>query len=251
MSAFRVGTSGWTYASWKGRFYPAELSPRRYLEYYARHFSTTEVNYSFYHLPRPETYKHWADQVPEDFCFALKVSRFITHVKRLVAAEKPWRTFVHGAQCLGRRLGPLLLQFPASFACDLPRLAAFLEQVQRSGHPSSPLRLAFEFRHESWFVEETYELLRQHDAALCIADSPDYPRRDVVTARFVYFRLHGRRQLFASQYTDAELSEEARNIRRWLRSGLDVYAYFNNDALARAVQNAQTLARLVRSRATG
>lgn len=244
MATFRVGTSGWSYASWRGRFYPAELSPRRYLEFYARHFSTTEVNYSFYHLPRPSTYEKWCVQVPDDFCFALKVSRFITHVKRLHRVQEAWELFVSNARSLGRRLGPLLLQFPASFHCDIARLTAFLHDA-RPRACRSPLRLALEFRHPSWFTEETFEILRAHDAALCIADAPQYPRCNVITASFVYLRFHGRQQLFASKYTDAELTAEATRIRRWLRDGLDVYVYFNNDASAHAVANAQTLARLV------
>jgi uncharacterized protein YecE (DUF72 family) len=245
MSLLLIGTSGWTYSSWKGAFYPLDLPSRRYLEFYSKEFPTTEVNYSFYHLPRPSTYEKWAAQVPESFIFALKASRFITHVKRLVEVEKAWTTFVQNALTLGPHLGPVLLQFPPSFRSDRRKLAAFLKGAQRPAPKSQLLRLAFEFRHESWFTEEVYALLRQHNAALCIADSPRDPRRNELTAEFVYFRFHGRTDLFASKYTEAELGEEAMRIKRCLRDGLDVYVYFNNDALGHAVANARTLQRLV------
>jgi len=245
MARLLIGTSGWTYLSWKGAFYPKDLPSQRYLEFYSAEFSTTEVNYSFYHLPKPETYAKWAAQVPDGFAFAVKASRFITHVKHLADVEKAWATFVENALALGSHFGPILLQFPPSFRCDRKRLASFLKSVQNPASKSRSLRLAFEFRHPSWFTVETYELLRQHHAALCIADSPRYPRRDVVTADFVYLRFHGRTELFASKYTDAQLAEEAEKIRRYYRDELDVYVYFNNDAEGHAVTNARTLRRMV------
>lgn len=245
MARLFIGTSGWTYSSWKGTFYPEDLPSRDYLEFYSREFESTEVNYSFYHLPRPSTYKKWAEQVPGQFIFALKASRFITHVKRLVDVEEAWTIFVQNALVLASHLGPVLLQFPPSFRCERRRLAAFLRGAQRAAPKSHPLRLVFEFRHESWFTEEIFSLLGQYNVALCIADSPRYPRRDVLTADFVYLRFHGRTDLFASKYTDAELAEEAKRITRYLRDGLDVYVYFNNDALGHAVANARTLMHLV------
>jgi len=240
MARILIGTSGWTYPSWRGTFYPEDLPSRRYLEFYAQEFPTTEVNYSFYHLPKPETYAKWAAQVPKGFVFSVKASRLITHTKRLKDVEEPWETFVGNARSLGAHLGPILLQFPPSFRCNLGRLATFLKMAG-----SSRVRLVFEFRHASWFVEEVYRLLSRHEAALCIADSPGYPRRDVLTAEFTYLRFHGRTQLFASRYSTAELAEEARKIRRYLRGGIDVYAYFNNDAQGYAVENARMLRRLL------
>lgn len=241
MARVLIGTSGWTYPSWRGRFYPDELPSRRYLEFYAHRFPTTEVNYSFYHLPRPETYAKWAAQVPQSFVFAVKASRLITHTKRLLEVEVPWRTFVGNARSLGTRLGPILLQFPASFRCEPERLAEFLRMTRRESADHPGLRLVFEFRHESWFIDKTYRLLRRYGAALCIADSPGYPRRDVLTTDFVYLRFHGRTELFASCYSAAELEEEARNIERYLNGGVDVFVYFNNDAQGHAVDNAGTL----------
>lgn len=248
MARLFVGTSGWTYSSWKGTFYPEELPARQYLKFYAKNFGTTEVNYSFYHLPKLSTYEKWASQVPDSFVFAVKASRFITHVKRLIEVVNAWSTFVQNARALGPHVGPVLLQFPPSFRCDPQRVAAFLKGAREPMSQSSGLRLAFEFRHESWFKEEIYALLRQHQAALCIADSSRYPRHDKVTADFVYVRFHGRAKLFASEYTDKELMDEATRIRRYLRNGLDVYVYFNNDARGYAVKNAKTLRDLVQNR---
>ena len=245
MARFLIGTSGWTYPSWRGPFYPEDLPSRRYLEYYAREFPTAEVNYSFYHLPRPQTYANWAKQVPDSFVFALKASRLITHTKRLLEIEEAWHTFVERALALGPHLGPILLQFPASFQRERSRLKRFLEMAQDVTADAPSLRLVFEFRHDSWFVEEIYRLLKCYGAALCIADSPDYPRRDVLTTDFAYYRFHGRTQLFASRYTKAELTQEVRRMKQYLRDGIDVYVYFNNDARGHAVKNARTLRTLL------
>lgn len=245
MARVLVGTSGWTYASWRKTFYPEALPSQRYLEFYAQQFPTTEVNYTFYHLPKPETYRKWASQVPDTFLFAIKASRLITHTNRLSDVEEPWSAFVERARALGPRLGPILLQFPPAFRCQLDRLIGFLDlATSQSGGALAP-QLAFEFRHESWFADQVYRVLERHNAALCIADSPRYPRRDVLTASFTYLRFHGRMQLFASSYSEAELAEEARKINRYLKDGVEVFVYFNNDARGHAVRNARTLRSLL------
>jgi len=249
MARVLIGTSGWTYASWKGRFYPKELPARRYLEYYSNEFETTEVNYSFYHLPRPETFARWADRVPSGFVFSVKASRLITHVKRLQNAEDAWTTFMTNARALRAHLGPILLQFPASFPYDHGRLGSFLERAQIPESRAEPLRLVFEFRHASWFQKGVYDALRRHGAALCHADSPNYPRCDVTTADFIYLRFHGPTRLFASNYPLKKLEAEARRLRGYLAEGRDVFAYFNNDALGHAVANARTLRELVQAEA--
>jgi len=240
----RIGTSGWNYGSWRGLFYPAKLPAASFLDYYAGTFETTEVNYSFYHLPKQSTYQNWASKVPENFVFALKVSRFITHTKRLAGVGDAWQKFVDNASSLSGRLGPLLIQLPSSFHTDVDRLTEFLELAASQGYHLR-LRLVFEFRHRSWFDDKVYSLLRQYNAALCIADSPAYPRENVVTADFAYFRFHGRKELFRSSYTEAELEAEAKEIRKLIRKRLDVYVYFNNDIGAHAVSNARTLKALL------
>jgi uncharacterized protein YecE (DUF72 family) len=240
MGKVLIGTSGWTYASWKGPFYPKEMPSRSFLEFYAGEFPTTEVNYSFYHLPKPSTYERWRESVPAGFVFAVKASRFITHIKRLHDVKDAWQTFVQNASVLGACLGPILFQFPPSFRADRSRLALFLKMVEETFEPH-PLRLVCEFRHESWFADETYRLLRRHGVALCIADSAKYARRDVVTTDFTYIRYHGRHRMFASDYTDKELSDEAARISRYRQDGLDVFVYFNNDAMGYAIKNARSL----------
>jgi uncharacterized protein YecE (DUF72 family) len=245
MAKLLIGTSGWNYDGWKGRFYPRKFSSNRYLQFYAQEFGSAEVNYSFYRLPSVATYEKWHGQVPENFIFALKVSRFISHIKRLSGVEQAWQTFVDNALTLGEKLGPLLLQFPESFHRDDERLETFLSSAQEAASGKAALRLAFEFRHDSWFEEAVYEILRKHNAALCIADSPDYPRDDVVTADFAYIRYHGRTDLFASSYSNAELKKEARIIGAFLKDDIDVYVYFNNDVNAHAIFNARTLRELV------
>jgi uncharacterized protein YecE (DUF72 family) len=248
MAQILIGTSGWTYSNWKGTFYPEDLPSARFLEFYTKRFPTTEVNYSFYHLPRPATYEKWAAQVSEGFIFAVKASRFITHTKRLMDVEEAWRVFLQNAQSLGPHLGPILFQFPASFRRDQARLAEFLKMARTIVPGADCLRLVFEFRHESWFSDEVYRLLSSHGAALCNADSPRYPRRAVTTADFVYFRFHGRTRLFASDYSKGELAEEAKKMRRILQEGQDVYVYFNNDAEGHAVENTRTLTAMMRGR---
>jgi uncharacterized protein YecE (DUF72 family) len=246
MAQVFIGTSGWAYPSWKGVFYPKDLPSARFLEFYRNQFPTTEVNYSFYHLPRPSTYEKWAAQVPEGFVFAVKASRFITHTKRLKCVEEPWRIFLQNAQSLGSRLGPILFQFPPSFRHDYVLLDEFVTMARTVARGADRLRLVFEFRHASWFVDEVYRLLGRHGAAFCIADSPQYPHCEVITTNFVYFRFHGRIRLFASNYTRADLAEEAKKIRRILHEGHDVYAYFNNDAEGFAVANSQMLTAMIR-----
>jgi uncharacterized protein YecE (DUF72 family) len=240
-----IGTSGWTYASWKETFYPKGLPSKRYLEFYAREFLTTEVNSSFYHLPKPQTYANWAKQVPSAFVFAVKASRLITHTKRLLGVEEAWHRFVQHARALGPHLGPILLQVPPSMRRDDGRLADFLKAAQAVADDGPTLQLVCEFRHETWFTEAIYRLLQQHGVALCIADSPSYPRRDMRTADFAYLRYHGRSELFASRYSDGELRAEAEKIERFLGEGADVYVYFNNDVRGYAVANARKLKTLL------
>ncbi len=240
-----IGTSGWNYFDWKGRFYPADLKPKEYLTHYAAQFQTTEVNYSFYHLPRPTTYENWAAQVPPDFIFAVKASRTITHIRRLRDAADLWREFLENALALGDRLGPILLQFPPSFKRDVELLADFFRESRRIRQFEGQ-SLAFEFRHDSWFVTEILELLRKHASAMVIAHSQRYPQASYApTAPFVYLRLHGPGALFASEYSEKDLCEWAARIRKWLEASRKVYVYFNNDFHGYAVKNARTLAALL------
>jgi uncharacterized protein YecE (DUF72 family) len=245
MARFFLGTSGWNYYGWRGSFYPEGLPSRQWLSYYAERFNSAEVNYSFYHLPQAKTYENWYRQTPGAFVFALKASRLITHIKRLKTVKDQWKEFAGRALGLKEKLGPILLQFPPSFhatAENLERIEEFL------GYPASrpPLRLAMEFRHDSCFGEEVLALLRSHEAGLVISHSSRYPVPEVTSsAPFVYFRFHGPEALFASSYSDAELGRWGMQMKAFLKKGRDVYAYFNNDVGGYALDNAQTLRRIV------
>ena len=245
MATFFIGTSGWIYGHWEGIFYPENLPQKEKLRYFSQHFKTAEINYSFYHLPRPTTYQNWYNQVPKDFIFAVKASRFITHIKRLIGVKEAWQQFLENALYLKEKLGPILFQFPPSFKAtseNIKRLEAFLKLIRVDSLDilvNSRLHFALEFRHKSWCNEKVYNLLKKYNVAWVIADSPCYPRADEVTADFVYIRLHGSKILFASKYTEQELKVLAQKIKNWLKQNLDVYVYFNNDAYGYAIENAK------------
>lgn len=245
-----VGTSGWNYDHWRGKFYEPKLAQRKWLEFYAAEFPTTEVNYSFYRLPKAETFAKWKQQVPSDFVFACKASRYLTHNLKLLNAEESWQRVITPMLELGDQLGPVLLQFHEKFQKNYDRLAEFLEMTGHSTPGGKQLRLAFEFRHNTWLDDDIYSLLEQYGAAICVIDSNVMPRVDVVTAPFAYYRFHGRTRKYGSKYNDEELLEEATAMKKLRRKGIDVYAYFNNDARAYAIENARTLMGLVQSKRT-
>ena len=246
-----IGTSGWQYADWIGQFYPAGFKSSDELAYYADHFKTVEVNSTFYHMPQLSTVERWHDTVPEDFTFAIKMNRYITHTKRLIADEATDQTLVDFYDRIARlrhKLGSVLVQLPPSMRLDIERLEhliAITRQYEQAHHQRLPL--ALEFRHASWFTPEVFAMLRQHNVATVINDSPDrWPATKTVTGSMAYIRFHGNKQLYRSSYTDAELSDWAAFIREQCRDCTSVYAYFNNDYNATAVNNAQTLLRLMR-----
>jgi uncharacterized protein YecE (DUF72 family) len=246
MARLLVGTSGWAYGGWRGSFYPERLPASEFLAFYAREFDTAEVNYSFYRLPRAATYEKWYADTPSQFVFALKASRLITQIKRLREVEESWREFINRARPLKEKLGPILLQFPSNFHASDDSIDALRQFLKHSRGSQMNLRLALEFRHDSWFAAPVQALLREHDAALVIAHSSRYPVPEPAsTGSFVYFRFHGPKELFASCYSDQELKQWAARIKHFLRIGLDAYAYFNNDARGDAVPNARTLREMV------
>lgn len=240
-----IGTSGWIYPHWEKIFYPQGLESKDRLRYFSQYFKTTEINYSFYHLPRASSYQNWYSQTPRGFIFALKASRFITHIKRLKGVKEAWKIFFRNALYLKEKLGPILFQFPPSFQANrenLKRLESFLREINKPLFGARNPSYAFEFRHRSWCQEKTYCFLKNYKAAWVIADSPSYPRAEAVTADFIYLRMHGSKVLFSSNYPDEELKDWAKKIKRWLKIG-DVYVYFNNDAYGYAIKNAKTLLR--------
>ncbi|HBZ72789.1 MAG TPA: DUF72 domain-containing protein [Deltaproteobacteria bacterium] len=226
-----AGTSGFAYKEWKGVFYPADLPSARMLRFYAGHFSTVEINHTFYRLPRPELLEGWAEEVPAGFSFALKAPRRITHVQRLAGVEDALRAFERAAQALGTKRGPTLYQLPPYLRKDATRLRGFLELLPAGG------RVAFEFRHPSWFDDEVYGLLREHGAALCLAEADDFATPIVSTAAFGYLRLRCR-----------EYSQDA--LRAWserLRGAAwtEAWVFFKHDDAGTAPRLATELARLV------
>jgi len=246
MARLFVGTSGWNYREWRRNFFPEDLPSRKWLSFYADRFSTVEVNYSFYHLPSETTYANWYEQTPADFVFALKASRLITHIRRFKNVRAEWKEFAGRAAALKQKLGPILLQLPPSFHATAENFRLLERFFLHAADPKST-RLAIEFRHESCFGEEMVRLLRRHRVALVISHSSRYPVPSVVaTGRFAYFRFHGPKKLFASSYSEAELHDWATQMKKMLKRGFDVYAYFNNDVGGRAVANARSLTNCMR-----
>jgi len=239
-----LGTSGYVYPHWRTVFYPAGLPQREWLPFYARHFSTVELNNSFYRLPSKAAFRAWRAQVPDDFVFAVKASRFLTHLKRLKAPTPPLDRLLRRVRPLGPTLGPVLFQLPQQFHANLPRLAHFLRALGRQRLVPG-VRAVLEVRHGSWLVPETFDLLRKANVALCFHDARAQPVTEPVTADFVYVRRHGTAARYHGAYTETMLRDDAARVRDWLEDGLDVYVYFNNDGGGAAVRNALRLRELL------
>ena len=237
MGQARIGCSGWNYRDWRGSFYPRGLTARRWLEFYAQQLDTVEVNATFYRLPSRDAVAHWLEQTTSGFEFAVKASRYLTHVKRLRELDDGVARLYERIDPLlsAGRLGPVLWQFPPDFRRADDRLADALARLPSGRH-------AFEFRHESWFAPAVLELLRAHGVSLVVADDARRgPTREESTADWRYVRLHYGRRGRGGNYSAAELDIWAGRIARWLRRG-DVYVYFNNDQRAIAPRNALGLA---------
>lgn len=234
-----IGTSGWSYTEWKGAFYPERTPARAFLEYYARHFGSVEINSSFYRLPSEETLIRWRDAVPANFRFSAKASRYITHMKKLKDPKTSMRKFIERAAVLGDKLGPILFQLPPGWGFDEGRLATFLQALDQRH------RYAIEFRDPSWFDDRAYRLLAQHDAALCIYDLDGRQSSAKLTADFVYVRLHGPNGPYRGSYDKAALSAWAGTFSDWAEKGRAVYCYFDNDEKGFAVKNALALQQML------
>jgi uncharacterized protein YecE (DUF72 family) len=281
----RIGISGWTYAPWRGVFYPKKWPQKDELSYASRKLNSIEINGSFYSLQRPSSYQAWYDATPEDFVFSVKGGQFITHMRRLKDVEKPLANFwASGILGLKEKLGPILWQLPPNFAFDADRLDTFFQLLPRdtaaaaraakhhdarlkgrvltTAHMKMPLRYAMEVRHESFKSPEFIALLRRHNIALVIADTAGtWPFGEDITADFLYLRMHGDQQLYASGYTDAALDHWASRLKLW-KSGRqpkdaqrwsdakppaakarDLFCYFDNDVKVKAPFDAMALAR--------
>ncbi len=284
--AVRIGISGWTYPPWRGVFYPADLPHTLELEYASRAFNSIEINGTFYSLQRPTSFAAWAARTPEDFVFSLKGSRFITHALRLRRFEAPLANFfASGMLALGKKLGPFLRQFPPNFQYDPQRIEPFLAALPHDTEalaalaaqhdsrmrgrafldpaPKRRVRHAMEIRHDSFRSAEFIRLLRKYKVALVCADAVEWPRLMDVTSDFVYCRLHGSEELYASGYKPKAIEEWARRIEQWRdgagrvdgeyasdrqppkRLSRDVFAYFDNDRKVRAPRDAKRLSQRV------
>jgi uncharacterized protein YecE (DUF72 family) len=263
----RIGISGWTYPRWRGTFYPKGLPQRQELRYAAERMNSVEINGSFYSLQRRSSFEAWAASVPEDFVFAVKGGRFITHMKKLSGIETPLANFLaSGVLALDQKLGPILWQLPPNLGFNADRMDAFFAQLPRSAgtaaevaahhdqrvpddraltkavHPRYRLRHAIEPRHESFRTPEFYRLLRRYKMALVISDNPGkWPIFTEITTDLMYLRLHGHDQLYVSGYSEHELDEWSAKIRSWTERGCDVYVYFDNDAKVHAPFDAMSL----------
>ena len=233
----RIGCSGWSYPHWRKHFYPEKLPAREHFAYYAEHFNTVELNNSFYRQPPPERFIAWGEQAPPGFLFAVKGSRYVTHIKRLAVEPKSTDLVVEAALGLGDKLGPILFQLQANFHLDLERLERFV------GMLPPDVRFTLEFRHDSWLVPAVFEALRAHHIALCIPDHPKMPKAFEISSDFAYIRMHLPQHGLG--YGERALQPWAQRVLEWRGQKLDVFVYFNNDMEGHAIKDANTLISLV------
>jgi len=237
VKSVRIGCSGWNYKHWRdGVFYPPRLPPRRWLDYYARHFDTVEVNSTFYRLANRDAVARWLEQTPEDFLFALKASRYMTHIKRLAELPESMERYYDRIEPLveSPKLGPIVWQLPPNFKRDDERLRYALGQLPAGHH-------CVEFRHETWFVPEVYEMLREFRVALVIGDTPVRPWQAYeMTTDWTFVRFHYGARGRRGNYSKTELETWAKRIEQWRRR-VEVFVYFNNDWEGFAIQNGRWL----------
>ncbi len=234
-SKIHIGTSGWHYKHWQGPFYPQDLKPEEFLEFYTGHMPTVEINNTFYQLPDESTLALWRDTVPENFVFAVKASRYLTHLKKLKDPAQPATNFLESITPLGDKLGPVLFQLPPRWHFNEDRLVQFLDTLP------SKYRYSFEFRDSSWFNPKTYTALKRHNAAFCIYHLNGRVSPKEITANFVYARLHGPEAPYQGDYDSQTLQGWAGAFSSWADQGKEIFCYFDNDQAGYAVKNALEL----------
>ena len=237
LGTLRVGCSGWQYKHWRGNFYADELPQSRWFQHYATVFDTVEINNSFYRLPEESTFAGWAEKAPRGFLYAVKASRFLTHMKKLKDPEEPVDRFFSRARALGRHLGPVLYQLPPGWKLDRARLEHFLQILPRD------VPHVIEFREPSWYTDQVFELLQRHRVSLCLHDMPGSATGRMRIGPAVYVRFHGASGRYDGSYPASRLEDWADWLHEQRRRGTDVYAYFNNDVGGHAPRNALTLRR--------
>ena len=239
LTTVRIGCSGWVYKHWRGLFYPEGLPQRLWFQRYAEEFDTVEINASFYRVPKPETFDGWREKAPPNFRYAVKVNRFITHLKKLLDCPEELDRFILLARKLADRLGPLLYQLPPSLHRDLPRLDAFLERLP------SDLEQVVEFRHASWYDEPTQELLDRHGIGVVCHDLKGLLSPRWASGRTAYVRFHGSGGRYSGRYSDEALLGWADWVLDQVKSGRSVWCYFNNDIFGHAIDDARTLKSMI------
>jgi uncharacterized protein YecE (DUF72 family) len=249
MNAY-IGTSGWNYKHWwNGEFYPKDVRPDQWLKFFAGHFDTVEINNSFYRLPSEIAFQNWRTQVPPEFVFSVKASRFLTHIKRLKDPEEPLALFFSHAKHLKDRMGPVLFQLPPRFNINLERLEIFLSALKPHA-TKLKVRSVIEFRDATWLVPAVFDLTRKYRVAVCFSDWQDVRVSGPVTSDFVYVRRHYG-TAGGGNYSRKALNSDVMQIRRWLEDGLDVYIYFNNDSGGHAIRNAKYVREALTSGGSG
>ncbi|HHJ40215.1 MAG: hypothetical protein AXA67_07065 [Methylothermaceae bacteria B42] len=236
-----IGTSGWHYEHWRGRYYPLTLPTGEWLTFYARDFHCVEVNNSFYRLPSPKTVAQWTQQVPDGFIFAVKASRLMTHMKKLKNCQAPLQQFLRVVSGFGDKLGPILFQLPPRWHLNLERLRDFLHILPKE------YQYTFEFRDPSWHCQPVYELLEAFDMGFCQFDLAGWQSPEVITSALVYIRLHGPGAAYSGCCDAAKLRQWSEKIKQWAEEGRSVFVFFDNDQNAYAVKNARQLQAMIRS----
>lgn len=243
MPELRIGTSGWTYDEWEDAFYPEDVSRADHLAYYGTQYNSVEINGTFYRYVERDRFEEWAGAVPDDFVFSVKAHRYFTHRHYLMDPKGFLSRFLDTVCGLGDKAGPVLFQFPGRWNKNTDRLADFLDMLDAAGYP---FRYAFECRRDTWWDDTVYELLKRRNAAWCLWDIRQEQPPEVVTADFVYIRLHGpKKGPYGGAYPKQALEDRASSIKQWLDEGLDVYCYFDNTANADAVNDARRLREVV------
>jgi len=239
MKKVKFGTSGWMYDDWNEIFYPKDLADEEKLGFFAKKFNTVEINNTFYNLPEKKVFERWNSQVPENFIFSVKASRYITHLKKLSDPELIIKDFFENVSGLGKKIGPILFQLPPFWKVNSERLKKFVRILPKK------FKYVFEFRDASWYKYEIFQLLKNKNIALCVHDHRDGPSPKILTADFSYFRFHGPGGSYQRKYSKKRLEKHAEIIEKWKNQGIDVYCYFNNDYKGNAIENAGQLKKMI------
>jgi uncharacterized protein YecE (DUF72 family) len=235
----RIGTSGWYYEHWRELFYPVVLPKSKWFEYYARYFNTVEINNTFYHLPKEQSVKRWQEIAPEGFLYAVKANRYITHIQKLKDTAESMQRFFDRINILKVKLGPVLYQLPPSLHIDLERLEAFIKLLPKRKNA------IFEFRHKSWYCDDTFKLLKKFRAGFCIHDMPGKESPLIITSDIIYVRFHGTTGRYSGSYSKSQLQNWAKWFKEQAKKARGIYIYFNNDAHAHAIKNAKQLKEMI------